>query len=274
MKQVYLLSFVFILAFCTPLWYDASKRKEYGTRPRILLGALAFFVLIGVAALISLFAVGKDERRGFPLVFTLQALYAPLFFILEYSVHVQRINKNLLVKDFVRKALWLVVVVVVAAAALAGCWALNISLDFSSSNSGVYLFFIRVVASVAVSVSYLFSNFVFDLQKGIVRRVSYTFYTGAAVSTVVLVASWVADAGSPIFILLFMANNAVFAIRIFQEYFVYRMGHVNDIHVRQLEFEQGRTELLNRVLLSSPEEDVKLIGDTLSACREQFRRAS
>ena len=172
-----------------------------------------------------------------------------------------------------RKALWLVVVVVVAAAALAGCWALNISLDFSSSNSGVYLFFIRVVASVAVSVSYLFSNFVFDLQKGIVRRVSYTFYTGAAVSTVVLVASWVADAGSPIFILLFMANNAVFAIRIFQEYFVYRMGHVNDIHVRQLEFEQGRTELLNRVLLSSPEEDVKLIGDTLSACREQFQKS-
>jgi phosphoserine phosphatase RsbU/P len=271
MNEFYLLSFGFILVFCLPLWIGASRRKEYGQRPALLLAALAGFLLVGVLASIDLLLVDDDQALGFPFVLTIQVLYAPIFFILEYSVHVQRIKKNLLMKDFRRKTRLLLIVFLGAAAACGGSWAAHLGIA-NPGEAGGLLFLVKFLAAGLLVASYLGSNAVFDLETGIIRRTSYTFIVGTLVSIVAFLASTVFGVRPTAVILLLAVLNAVFAIRVFQEYFVYRMGHVNDIHRQQIEFEHSRTELLNQVLFSTPEEDTRLIGDTLAASFSQLQK--
>jgi phosphoserine phosphatase RsbU/P len=262
MNEIYLLSFAFILAFCLPLWRSASRRAEYGPRPAILLGALLGFLLVGIVAAVELLVVG-DSRLGFPLAMTVQALYVPVFFVLEYSIHVQRIRKNLLIKEFGRKARILAIVYLGAALACAAAWLLGgASDDPSQTGNGPVI--VRLLLGGLLVASYAVANLTFDLEAGIVRKSSYTFVAGMVVSALAFLFG-IFPGTRPSVVHLTVVLNAVFAARVFHEYFVYRMNHVNDIHAQQIDFEQSRTELLNKVLFSTPEEDTRLIGDTLSA---------
>jgi sigma-B regulation protein RsbU (phosphoserine phosphatase) len=266
MNEFYLLSFGFIIVFCLPLWLDASRRKEYGPRPKILFAALAAFLLVGILVSIELIFVGGEKTLGAAFALTAQVLYAPAFFVLEYSVHVQRIKKNLLMKEFKRNALRLALVFLGAVAACAGYWAAYLS------EAGGLFVVAELVAAALLVAAYLYAKEVFDLGQGIIRRTSYTFITGAVVAIVAFLFLIVPYVPISVVFVLFLVLNAAFAVRVFQEYFVYRMGHVNYIHSQQLEFEQTRTELLNQVLFSTPEEDIRLIRSTLVASLAQLQK--
>jgi len=267
MNEFYLLSFAFVFASCLPLWAGARRRAEYGSRPRILAAALGLFVLIGLLSGAAVFLEGRDEPSAYPLVFTIEILYAPLFFALEYSVHVQRIKKNLLAKEFRRKALFFLLSFAVSVLACVALWV--VSLSSPDGRGGVVA--LSLLVSACLIVSYFVANASFDLQLGIIRRVSYTFFVGMAVVVATVICFAIPERGFSLALCSLSALNIVFAARFFHEYFVYRIGHVNDMHAQQLELEQARTELLNKVLFSSREEDLRLIGDTLASSIEQLK---
>jgi sigma-B regulation protein RsbU (phosphoserine phosphatase) len=272
MDEFYLLSFVFVFAACLPLWADARRRAEYGSRPRLLLASMGGFILVGMLAAIALMVFGGDGRLGYPFAFTIQILYAPIFFLLEYSVHVQRIKKNLLLEGFKRKVLILEFLFLGAALACAAGWIVYLSADEAAVEEGGSFAAIKFAVAAFAVASYLFSSAVFDLERGIIRRTSYTFYAGMLVSIAAFLCSLFPGASASLVLSLFSVLNLVFGVRVFQEYFIYRISHVNDIHVQQLEFEQSRTDLLNRVLFSTPEEDTRLIGETLGASLDQLQK--
>ena len=272
MNEFCLLSFVFALAACLPLWLDASKRVEYGPRPRLLLASLGLLVVVGVVAAIAILGVGDGGRAAYPLFLTVQALYAPAFFILEYSVHVQRIQKNLLIEGFRHNARYLLFIFVGAAVVCAAAWIVYLALDPANDSTAGIETAVKFGAAALIAAFYLFSISVFNLEQGIIRRRSYTFAAGAVATILLFLLSLIRFFRPSILLSLASALNIIFAVRVFHEYFVYRMGHVNDIHAQQIEFEQSRTELLNQVLFSTFEEDTKLIEETLMASLTQLQK--
>jgi sigma-B regulation protein RsbU (phosphoserine phosphatase) len=271
MNEFFLLSFAFIIVFCAPLWLSAAKRKEYGPRSALLLLSLLSFLAIGAYSFVAIVAAG-DAGIPFPALLTIQVLYAPAFFLLEYSVHAQRIRKNLLVKEFKAKLSRVLVVFILTALACAATWLLyGLVIDQGAENRSLP-FLMKLLSASLLIAAYMVSNHAFDLEEGIIRRTSYTFTSGSvATGAAFLAAAVFPSLPQPILAICF-GLNAVFAIRLFHEYFVYRMGHVNDIHRQQIEFEHSRTDLLNQVLFSTPEEDTKLIGDTLRASFVQLQQ--
>jgi Serine phosphatase RsbU, regulator of sigma subunit len=268
MSEFFLLSFVFVLAACLPLWADARRRPEYGSRPRMLAAALGLFALIGALSGATLLVAWGNEALACPLVFTVEILYAPLLFLLEYSVHMQRIKKNLLGKEFKRKVGFFLLAFALSVAACAGLWA--VVLGSGGEIDGLAIGMMLLVSGCSIA-AYLVANASFDLQLGIIRRTSYTFIIGACEAVAFFVCFVVSGGGYALALASLSILNIAFALRFFHEYFVYRMGHINDMHAQQLEFEHTKTELLNKVLFSTHEEDLELIGDTLRASLEELK---
>ncbi len=271
MSEFYLLSLGFVLAFCLPLWYDAKRRKEYGPRPRLLLLSFGVLFLSGIVASVAVFLAGDDSPFAYPLIFSIQTLYVLAFFLLEYSVHAQRIKKNLLTPMFRRNARWLVILLMATAALCAVGWVAYLLNGGASPETARGFVLIKFGLAVFIGAAYFVSNLSFDLESGTIRRTQYTFASGIVLTIIAFIFSFGSSSRPTVVLFLFSLLNCVFAIRVFHEYFVYRMGHVNDMHDQQIEIEQSRTELLNRALLSSPEGDISLIRDTLRAGYEELQ---
>jgi phosphoserine phosphatase RsbU/P len=266
MDEFYLVSIAFVIAACLPLWRDASRRKEYGPRPALLFASLALILLVGAVAALRLI-FGGGSGLGYPMYLTIQALYIPAFFLLEYSVHIQRIKKNLLGKDFGRKTGYLALIYAGELLACAAAWIAYFATG-GEGATGRLLTAIGAASTILLIAAYLVANAAFDLQTGIIRRVRYPFLFGAVISFPLAFLS-----GTPFAaMLLLSAVNLVFGARVFHEYFFYRMGHVNDMHDQQIGFEHSRGELINKVLFASSSDDVKLICDDMRASLDNLKR--
>jgi phosphoserine phosphatase RsbU/P len=269
MNTVYLLSFAFIAFACLPLWYDASRRKEYGNRPKLLLASIAIFVGMGILSAVSIFVVGDDSTASFPLLFTLQLLYVADLFLVEYSVHEQRIKKSMLFDGFLKKIKLLALGFAGAVAVSIGAWFLF----YYSSPDSAALGFYKLLVAVCVIVLYAFTLVLFNLEEGIIRQKRYPFVAAIVVTAVAFIFSAVAFANATRVYPVFIVLNLVFGIRVFHEYFLYRMGHLNDMHSRQVASEKARTELINKVLFSNAEDDLRMIKETLAKSLERLQNS-
>lgn len=261
MELAALLSFAFVAAALAPLWLDASRRPEYGERPRLLLAALVAFLVSGALALCS-YLLGDDPAARLPLAAALFA-YAPAFFAAEYSVHVQRIRKNLLAPEFASRFRgW----IPAAAVALASCAAFGLAPVTPLGEYGVLL---ALLAAASLAAFFMVSSKMFDLEEGIIRRRAYPFVLGGALSAAAVLA---AAFGAPVHVFL-LALNLVFAARVYHEYFLFRMKHLNDIHALNLEQKRARSELIEKVLASNEEEDVAILRGILETALKRLQDA-
>jgi sigma-B regulation protein RsbU (phosphoserine phosphatase) len=263
MVLLYLYSFVFIAASLTPLWYDANQRKEYGTRPKSLLAALILFLAMGAFSAIAS-ATGVLAGPWANIYFTvLMSVYPLLFLIVEYSVHSQRIKKNLLFDEW-KKGVG--IVVIFFAVTLALCILLAVLQNAPPSKLITPLTYATAALYYLAVIAFnLYGIFLFDLEEGVIRKKIYTFKYGAIIAGIALF-TLVLPINIGVWIFLStLVLNFIFAGRIFQEYFLFRMYHLNSNYMLQKHQDKVRTDLINKVLVSSPEEDVDIIQGILTS---------
>lgn len=263
MVLLYLYSFAFIAMALMPLWYDASQRKEYGARPKLLLSALIVFILMGVVSattyILGIFSGPFDSV----LFILLLAMYPVLYLLVEYSVHFQRIKKNLLF-DELKKRLISVILIGICTLAI----AITIGF-FQAAPASKLINSLTVVLYVlffpGIILFNLYGIFLFDLEEGVIRKKNYPFSLGATTTGLALLFLFIQGETSPLMYFMALIMNFIFAGRIFQEYFLFRMYHLNSNYSQQKIQDKVRTELINKVLVSSPEEDLVIIEDILTS---------
>lgn len=270
-------SFVFIALSLYPLWSDASRRPEYGKRPRILMVSWVLFLVIGAidTALYLTGAFNNATSAGFAelVVIFCVFLYNLVILLAEYSVHHQRIQKNLLVDEFKDR---LRLVWQVGAAELVSLVALFVIRFFQLSRNDFGIGILSAVATLCCFGAAIGFNVaclgLFDLQEGIIRRRTYPFRNGlfiVSLTAVIFFLRWATKMSGSVYFSLLSLSMLLFslnyAFRVFQEYFGYRMHHLSTNYAHQQKQDGLRTELINKVLVSSPAEDVAIIHDILAS---------
>lgn len=263
MDMLYLFSFGFITAFLIPLWHDARQRPEYGDRPFLLGISLALFAAAAVPAFFLISAAASSARM--PLVAALQLFYPVMFIIAEYSVHSQRIRKNLLVDELLSR-IRIPIAVAIGLGVLVGLSWLPDTILSSGSK-----FFLLLLITAGLIALYLFGIRIFSLQEGIIRRRRYLFILGSIFSLLGMLFQGYTFANSILAYAPLLGLNILFAVRVFHEYFLYRMRHLNDIHFQHRQQEQVRTDLINEVLTSSTEEDRRIINGIMVRSLERMQ---
>ena len=269
MNSLFLSSFTVIVIFCLPLWYDASRRKEYGVRPMLLLISLISFSLFGVCSYIALSLAGNDPKWGYPLSLVLQIFIIPVFLLLEYSVHIQRIKKNMLFHDFKKR--FLSVLLLLAGAVIICVIGLLIYLLMAPNSNLRFLY--KLLFSFFLSYVYASINKMFDLQHGVIRNKKYLFNAGIFFTLLMLVDAIFFEAKLPKTYFLFMIFNIVFVVRVYHEYFFYRMRHLSDMHNQMVVQEETQTELINQVLFTPNENDNQMLNSTLKMFLDNLQRS-
>ncbi len=267
MDLLYLYSYAFIVISLFPLWFDANRRKEYGARPKILFVSLAVFICIGLISLAAYMSGALKTDHVVYAFFLILALYPFATVIAEYSIHHQRIKKNLLEQEFQNR---LKIGIIIAAGVVVLCGLLFLlhaceqtKTVTNIANAIGFIFFIGII------IFNLFGIVLFDLESGVIRRKMYTFISGAVLSTlifIILFAYLVLPAFNSVGLVYTFAilMNLIFAFRVCDEYFLHRMQHLNANYNQHRMQDIARTELINKVLVSTPEEDIQILKNTLT----------
>ncbi len=264
MNQVFSLSFWFIAAFLFPLWYSAHSRKEYGDRPRWLLVSLFIFIFIGLCVTAGMWFPELFPGKNLLCRFLPPLLYALLFSVAEYSIHSQRIQKNLLFQEFASR--------LIGGALLLGgaIAALVLSVLFLLSSSSVAILFVLLFGGLVLGL-FGYNIVLFSFEEGIIRFNKIPFIIYMVIVALGMILTWVDPpwGGSFFFLLL----NILFGIRVFHEYFWYRMEHFNQVYSQQEEQEKNRTRLINEILIASPTEEQIILKNVLERYYAQFQDA-
>lgn len=262
MVQIYALSFWFILAFLVPLWLSAMSRKEYGDRPFWLLISLVIFMISGVLVGLSYFNLFNAYLSwSLLLAFIPQVLYPILFTITEYSVHSQRIQKNLLKTEFNSrlKIIW---------ALLAGMIIVLLVIIIQPNQ---YLIIPKLFLAALIITLYAYNFTLFSFEEGIIRFNRIPFVLGIVCSFLGILFN--GKTLSPLGSFFLFMLNLTYAIRVFHEYFWYRMEHFNQVHIQHEKSEQNRTRLINEILSASPTEEQEIVKNVLENYLSQLQNA-
>jgi sigma-B regulation protein RsbU (phosphoserine phosphatase) len=213
MLDFHLFSFVPVLLLSGILWIERILRKGPKKKNRFLfLSILAIFLAGLVQMLGKEFILGNPNTDlnylNFPIYAVVIVLYFLGFFLLEYSIHCKRIDQSFLTTDF-RKSLSGFKIWSLAAAAfiliILWSWIENFLIYESSQIRGVsdsiFGTFLgsqdkevneamNLVFPVLTIFFHVFlfiiiwraARTAFDLQEGVIRQRSYTFYTLLLVS--------------------------------------------------------------------------------------------
>uniref|UniRef100_A0A7C3IK69 PPM-type phosphatase domain-containing protein n=1 Tax=Gracilinema caldarium TaxID=215591 RepID=A0A7C3IK69_9SPIR len=263
MIQIYALSFWFILAFLVPLWLSARTRKEYGNRPFWLLLSLIIFAVNGLCvAIITINKIDPASSLSVTLTLLVQALYPVLFTIAEYSIHSQRIQKNLLQTEFNSRLrlVWFI---------LAGILATIILILFLPNSITKALNVIVFASLIALLYAYNFS--LFSFEEGIIRFNRTPFILGIIFTILGILFN--GSTISPLGAFSLLLVNIIFAAKVFHEYFWYRMEHFNQVHIQHEKSEQNRTRLINDMLAASIKDEEIIIRNVLEQYLKQLENA-
>ena len=119
LTQINLVSFIPVIIFTLVLWSDIRKKPQFGRRPRYLFFSLLSLSIIGVFLFqYELFNDLWATELSFSIFTIIFSLYVFTFFILEYSIHCQRIIKSYVWDDFVKNLKstflsWMIIAVII-----------------------------------------------------------------------------------------------------------------------------------------------------------------
>jgi sigma-B regulation protein RsbU (phosphoserine phosphatase) len=291
MNNFLFFSYLAIGIACIVLWADASRRPEYGKRPAVYLVSILLLLFTGLVILFgqALFRENFRLAAG-PLLSSLLLVSFIAFFVLEYSIHMQRIKKSFLLDIFKKRmiGLWVIGAVSIILLAisilvfrtklgvrLADLFGPPIPIVLDALNPYLparNLLFLAFCATLIVGLFY--TNQIFNFHEGIVRQRKYPFiwliiFTIATVIIVIFPFKFISSFPWWTFVLI----NILFAARAYQEYFFYRMFHLNDLHGKLTQSEKSRTQIINEVIASTAQEDRRIIGDTLASFLDSAQRS-
>lgn len=276
MHTVFFMSSVFVFLALVPLWWDAHLRPEYGKRPFYMLLSLLAFILPAMGAAGVWLAV--PEIGGFFVAGITSFLVSFQFlalFLMEYSVHHQRIFRNHLEKAYQQGS---VKILVLAGAALLLSVLILGVLSYIYTLQSQKISFRDTITGImelgAMACLILASGFTISLngmQGGVIRRTVYPFVTFVVLSLVVVAAGFVKEEfGMGLSFAALLGFNLLYAVRTYHEYFMYRMHHLSDTNRRQMEIDSNRTRLINQVLVSDSADDQLIIKTTLESFMAQL----
>ena len=248
-------------------------------------------LVLGGAVLLAAVLVLTDGLRAwlFPLLTLELFIHFAALFILEYSVHMQRLRRSFLLDVFVKRArviyligggaLALFALICVLFSRVAGIWPAGSAIapgsDADASLNGyitaakwLYILFSALLGTAA-----FLTNRLYHFHEGIIRRQRYPFTIFLVFLLVPLIPALRAGTERDFLWWFFILPVVLFAVRAYHEYFVYRMRHLNDLHAKLEESEKSRTEIINSVITSSAEEDYRIINGTLTSFLERARRS-
>ena len=272
---LYLYSYVPVAVFASALWYELHNKGEFGERPKFLLKSVAAIVFTGLTSLLAVFAGGSDPA-AVRLLFVSAAF--PMFligaYLLEYSIHCQRIRKSFLTEDHERAykpagyAISLLTLVSAVStglmiAILAGA---DVDVKEIADKTGF-------TASVLVFAAALYIALrLFNFQEGLIRKKHYPFVLIAA-ATVVTNFSYLFIGNARSVSLAGFCGILIlsgYSYRMYQEYFYFRLFHVSDLLLKQESAARSRNKLINLSIVSTMEKDVDILSELMDSMLERM----
>ncbi len=295
-------SFFPIIIFSLVLWSDIRKKPQFGNRPRyLLLSLLVLSVIAGFLIQYKIFNSFWQPELSFSLFSVIFSLYVLVFFILEYSIHCQRIIKSHVWDDFKKNfkstlISWSILLgIILCSFFLFYLYKINLfdgSIASAISRSQTFavlreqglagredfktLEFILCLAYSVTSFLLLmkYRRKVFELQAGVVRTNNFTFnmsilVLALQVSYFIFFDGFIKQLHSEIFILLTVA----YIIRVYMEYFYRRTLNLERTINKQEQSILLMNELVSREASSPLEEDVNILKSTITEELERVKRS-
>ena len=274
MTTIFSFSFLMIFVLGLSLWWETRKRKSYGDRPRLLFGSLVVFAAAGFLSLILVIFRNTDAVVLYQLFLLVSVpLYALSSFLLEYSVHRQRIMDSDLVSEFNRT--FRIVIIIVALMGLVGAGGAVLMIVLSDTAESM----ISILGTVQLGLLLAWAAYtylaVFSFQEGVLRKKQYpTILTLATILVAAILFNirfpWDPNLNLPVLALLVL--NLGYGYRAMEEYFFYSAHHLNNVLAQQEAGERRKTDLINRIIVSTKAEEREvlhsLISDTLQAIQD------
>lgn len=260
MNLLFLFSFIPVIALSLAMWSGILKRPEYGIRTKFLFISILPIILIGFLITgIELFPEKITPFIRFVVLFISLFSFTLALFLLEYSVHCQRIEFSYLTED-VRPGLNKVRILILISSALIIVYiAVGIK-----SNALITLLYHQSVILPLIIINALMVFSIFNFRKGVLRKMNYPFIVLFVVIMVyfVLFFSKKISDSMPLYIMFIL--NLTYIIRAYQEYIFYRSKHMQFLLQKQEQVQRVRTELVNKIILSDRNEDSDIIKDVIS----------
>lgn len=298
--QVFLLSFIPVVLAGFTMIGGIFKRPEFGKRSLFLFIATILFLGTGFFLALKIQPFGLFAEQGsFANVFYFTGatlLYFLSFFLLEYSIHHQRIVKSFLVSDFISAFKWLalcflamLIIVVVSALAipfyktfdaengrLAIFFSKEVVNDALENPAAPFIFLSRtflLIFSVIFTLAIFLTNLlVFNLQAGVIRQKRYPFFIFLIIYVTMVVLFFIFQGWGnlesekiigyfPFWLLI--SVNLLFAVRMFNEYFFQRIANLHATLEEEENRIHTRSSLMGKVVTSPQSEDLEIINNTI-----------
>jgi sigma-B regulation protein RsbU (phosphoserine phosphatase) len=297
MMQFYLFSFIAIFIFSLILWSDVTSKPQFGKRPGFLIASIILFGLVGVFVFV-LQLINYDKLFSFAAFTIICNFYLLSFFILEYSVHCQRIEKSFLMSDFKVKLrtfyglcvpLGVITIIAIVTYIVRSMFLLEIEHGLFKENNPFNL--ISIVSLILYSLFFVLINIdinnnIFNLQRGVIRKeellfqalnvilvisvLFFLFVNGFGFDARFTIFNKVSITGIPLEI--FAILNIVYVIRLYNEYFYQRIANQEKTIQKQFETVELKNDLINLVLDSPISEDINIIRSAVSDSIERSMR--
>ncbi|MBN2738106.1 MAG: serine/threonine-protein phosphatase [Spirochaetales bacterium] len=297
MALFYIFSFMAIGLFSLALWGGIAKNKQFGNRPLYLLLSILLFFLTGGMAYANLY-IFSDPLFVFAGYSVVSLLYLLSFFLLEYSVHCQRILKSFLMDDFKikMKSFYGLLSVILVLIGINLMIYINRSVFLVPIENGVLnnripFFTINFILCVVFGIFYLLINIIinkniFELQKGVIRKQGILFSSSIFVLAVsVILFVFLNGFGEASDFVIFKSLhikrfpleimgvlNIVYAIRLFSEYYFQRILNEEKTIDKLAKSVELKNDLINLVLNSPESEDINIIRSSLRDCLDRSTR--
>lgn len=257
-----LLSFAFslVVILWVIIWFDIRKNNRYGSRRKyVLLSGLPLILLCGLAFFLSANKKDIDPEQIKAAFMLLSAGFYAAICLLEHSIHIQRIIKGHLYDDFKKKLkiYYIFVSVIILTVIYAFLTILSVNPIKLSYHVITAIHFISITVICIYSILSLY-NYV----QGSLRFKKNPYVFLIIISFIVTIIEFFGTLSDKVifvyFILLF-----IYTIRLVGEYIYYKSFHLDNLLATQIENQYKRTNLINKVIESSFEQDVIHLKDML-----------
>jgi sigma-B regulation protein RsbU (phosphoserine phosphatase) len=295
-------SFFPIIIFSLLLWSDIRNKPQFGSRPRfLLLSILVFSVIACFLVQYRMFDFFWEAALSFSLFSIIFALYVLTFFILEYSIHRQRIIKSHVWDDFKENfkntiVYWLLLLCIILCSFLLFVFY-KMDLFNGSIASAIYrsanfaalkeqglagredfktLEYLLCLAYSIVGFLLLmkYRKKVFELQVGVVRINNFTFNMCILVLILQVIYFLFFDGFmKPLHLEIYVLLTISYAVRVFMEYFFQRTLNLERSIDKQEQSVLLMNELVTREVSSPLEDDVDILRSTITEELERVKRS-
>ncbi len=290
---VFLFSFPSVVFFSLILWADVRRRAEYGKRHRVFLVSIVLLAMSGILISLLRFSPEIFKIQSQLMIFCIVSLlFLASLTLLEFSIHMQRIESSFLMTDF-KNSLKSLFMVLFVSTTLITVILIIFYLIHPYFNKTIFAFLAsgknknnpldafyeaEFLFSILFAVSFtglvFRSTSIFDIQKEVIRQTEYTFNTFKYTIYIFLIyIIFLKGIRRPIPFPLFFFTNVVYMTRALQEYFFNRTNHLIDLQMKQKEAVEKRNNLINNIISSPVEGDNAIVRDLIEISLKKLKES-